>query len=167
MDSLPQAGQAGQSSASFPIADHVLAEPVACGRRLAELLAGPEHSRHHQCGVDRRPCSDCRRCAPLACADPDRCGGATGPVPTGADRLCRPCAATWRCRFWRTHPRYIRAYHQACERYPALATLHSDQRTAAALYLSIRLAVRRDVRQMLARELPEAIRCLSPAKEVR
>lgn len=135
------------------------------GRRLAVLLAEPQHAPHHACGITRRPCRDCRRCAPLNCADADRCAGAIGPIPTGADRLCRPCAATWRCRAWRQHPRYVREYDRAVERYPALARLHPDRETAAALYLALRVDIRRDMRPMLARELPALIATITAPQE--
>jgi hypothetical protein len=122
--------------------------------RILELLAqSPGAERHQACGVTARPCSDCRRTAPLECIDPGNCG---------LTHFCRPCAATWRCRLWRRHLRYVREYHVWLERYPALASLHPNQEVAAALLLALRTMIRRDVLDFvwrrLGRELPDVVK---------
>jgi hypothetical protein len=122
--------------------------------RFRELLArSPGAVEHVACGTNARPCRDCRRSAPLPCIDPETCG---------IDDLCRPCAATWRCRLWRAnHLRHVRDYHRAVERFPALAHLHPDPDTAAAIWRELKRAIHLDlarmVRRLLAAELPDAV----------
>jgi hypothetical protein len=135
--------------------------------RVRELLAtAPRSADHAACGVSARPCADCWRTKVLECVDPDACAGIT---PAGlmllrptSPTLCRPCAATWRCRLWQRHPRHVREYHVWVQRYPALAKLHSDQEAGAALLLALRQMIRRDVIssvwRRLGRELPDAVR---------
>lgn len=114
------------------------------GEQLVELLgASPGAAQHSACGVRRRPCSDCRRTAPLECLDPLTCG---------ITDFCRPCAATWRCRLWPLHPRHVREFHVWVEKFPALARLHEDPETAAALFACLRLVCRREIRRALDRE---------------
>jgi hypothetical protein len=123
--------------------------------RLLSATLGQEE--HHDCGVTARPCKDCRRTAPLECIDPGSCGKTA---------LCRPCAATWRCRMWRVnHTRHVRDFHRAIERFPALARLHPDPDIAAAIFRELRHAMRRDLtsymRHLLATDLPEAVALLT------
>lgn len=125
-------------------------EPILRGRLLTRLLAAQEHAPHHPCGITRRPCPDCRRTAAIECDDPEHCAGASGKPPPGASRLCRPCAATWRCRTWRQLPRRIREYHRAINGFAELAGL--DQETGAVLLIAFRRAVHRDLRRILERE---------------
>ena len=109
----------------------------AAAERIARLLSrSPGQGEHAKCGVVARPCRDCRRTAPLECVDPTSCGQET---------LCRPCAATWRCRIWKEHLVHTREFHVACDRFPALANLHADPATAAAIWRELRRAIRRDV----------------------
>jgi hypothetical protein len=125
--------------------------------RVVELLvATPAQDQHRDCGVNRRPCRDCRLTAPLPCIDSEVCG---------IDDFCRPCAATWRCRLWRAnHLRFVCEFHRAVERFPALAHLHPDPHTAAAIWRELRRAIRLDVartvRRLLVNELPEAIHAI-------
>lgn len=118
---------------------------------VAEMLRRPEHAEHHRCGIERRPCKTCRTLAPEECIDPSSCGIVD---------LCRPCASTWRCRLWRkNHLRHHRAFHRACERFPALS-LHPDQETAAALYTCVIAEASRVMRRMLRRELTALLKYL-------
>src|SRR5262245_24203679 len=121
------------------------ADASARAEHIARLLAAtPGQENHKACGVTARPCGDCRQTAPLECVDPGWCG---------RNELCRPCAATWRCRMWRAHLLHVRAFHCALERYPALAGIHSDQATAAAIFWELRRAIRRDAIKWLRRHL--------------
>jgi hypothetical protein len=126
--------------------------------QIAKLLAvTPGQVEHAACGVTGRPCRDCRNTAPLECIDTENCG---------TTYLCRPCAATWRCRMWRWgHTRHVREFHCAVERYPALARLHTDPDVAAAIWRELRRAIIRYVKnyvpRLLAADLPEAIALLS------
>lgn len=109
--------------------------------RIRELLQAAQHAAHHDCGITRRPCRDCRLSGRQECFDPVSCG---------ITDLCRPCAATWRGRIWRRHQRFIREYHVAIEGFvDELAGL--DQRTGAALLLAFRRMARRDARRLLCK----------------
>ena len=124
-------------------ASSVLDDVVDAAQLIADLLAAtPGQEQHKACGVTAKPCRDCVLTSPLPCTDPGSCG---------RTMLCRPCAATWRCRIWREHLLFVRAFHAAVARYPSLARLHANQETAAALFWELRRAVRRDVWKWLER----------------
>jgi hypothetical protein len=112
--------------------------------RAANLLhVSFGHERHLRCGIDCRPCADCRRTALLECLDRQTCG---------LTDFCRPCAAYWRLRLWRAnHARYVRTFHRAVERYPALAQLHLDPLAAAAIFWELKQALFQDIKVWLGR----------------
>jgi hypothetical protein len=121
---------------------------------LAGLLFRSEHAQHHICGIRQRPCADCRLTAPLGCVDPERCG---------TDHVCRPCAATHRCRMWHRQIRRYRIWFQLAEGLPELLKLPKE--TGAELVRLLGRVVRRVVRRALERErrrlaaeLPDIIR---------
>lgn len=118
---------------------------MAAGERVVELLVATSGQKGHQaCGVTARPCRDCRKVALLECVDQESCG---------ITDFCRPCAATWRWRIWRVnHTRHVREFQRAVERFPALANLHADQATAAAVWRELRLALRWDAIKWLGRQ---------------
>jgi hypothetical protein len=110
--------------------------------RVASLLeSSPGHKDHAACGLKRRPCSDCRRTAPLECADPETCG---------VDSFCRPCAAYWRLKMWEGHP--------VAKRLPQLLVETVRPDAAAELVSLFRNIVHEAIeqeRKMLAAELPK------------
>jgi hypothetical protein len=130
-EQLPPAGPSSESDDRRP----------ATPERLADLLYQPEQREHYACGVRRRPCWDCRRTAPLPCV---------GPATRGIHYLCRPCAATWRCRMWRMHPLRIRRWHCLADQLPRLLDLPPE--TGAELVKLLGRIVRRVVQRRLADE---------------
>jgi hypothetical protein len=81
----------------------------------------------------------------------------------GITDLCRPCAATWRCRIWRLHPLRIRRWHRLAEGLPRLLSLPPEQGAELVVLLGrvVRRVVRRALdreRQHLAAELPQVIK---------
>lgn len=113
--------------------------------RLAELLvASPGAAEHKDCGVRARPCSDCRRTAPLECVDVLECG---------ITDLCRVCAATWRMRLWSKHPVRVRRWLSVCARFVQLGRLRLTAKEGSDLLWIFRRVARRDFRKILRREL--------------
>jgi hypothetical protein len=124
----------------------------ACRDRLTrQVVEQSAHTRHRDCGLLAPPCPDCRRTAPLECIDRATCG---------KPELCRPCAATWRCRIWYAKPIRVRRWLTEAHRHPALATLGLSDDEGADVIAAFRRIARREVRRLLHRELPEAVEYL-------
>jgi hypothetical protein len=117
---------------------------------LADMLTRAEHGRHRGCGANHRPCPDCRRTAGLECVDSTVCG---------INDLCRPCAATWRCRLWRANPLRIRRWLRLAEGLPGLLGLPVEQ--GAELVTLLGRIVRGSIRRRLERERRDLARYLA------
>src|SRR5262249_7478162 len=115
-----------------------------------------------QC-MTRRPCIDCRKTAPLECTG-DRCGEVTRVEDfegvLSLQRLCRPCAATWRVRVWSSRPRRQRQWLMLASFCPSLAALPLTPEQGGDLFFALNIMARRAVRHeadRLADELADTL----------
>ena len=82
-----------------------------------------------------------------------------------ADRVRQPGGAECGAP---NHLRYVRDYHRAVSRFPALAMLHDDQEAAASVFRELTKSIYRRVRnrieKKLQKELPDIMRVIGGAR---